>query len=1026
MGFSLSYSPEQLILQAKPEQVGLIGRIFGKQRTANLDAMISSDRDLLLALADLRALADENAQQLDIAYDHIQMSHRLAASLDSNTAEILGLPQTVDLTLKTDAEGVVGAEGFRLRYEWSRNGVQQFPTRVGSILETASGTRRIPLWMMEALDIADGFRASGDDAADWAALARFRQALDPGTNAHERTSAARLSLTDFLSKLEVRIADSFSISPTAGGDDFEVVAFDSHKLDGFAEARVGEAAGELIGDSLRTFQRRVRERGALNAYRLAPGSYMVVDPKARPALDVMTSMQKAPVAERVHFMSNPRARITAAVEASLRAKGGLEGLRADAEEQAVEAAATPVFVETREFSERVTGVRVFAKLLDLAQAGGTTWLPETFAKELAQKLGEMSRPELEALRSDVQNAMAADKPTVDVEGLALPAVPAAIEVIDAHIEKSDPPFSEDVAPQGQAGPLVLDTVNNFDELRWEAKLRSRTASHPPVLPAHVVTPLKQHQKASFDWQISAWKSGLPGILNADEPGLGKTLQTIAFLTWLQSRDGRRDETRTGPVLIVAPTSLLENWEQEVFLHTTEPRLGHLVRLYGSATAVRKLPDATGKDIDTGETKLDFGFLHEAIEEGRAHRFWLLTTYTTLTNYQHSLGQIPFAAVVFDEIQALKNPDSLRAHAARSLNADFRIGLTGTPIENSVVDLWSIMDQLAPGCLDSLKAFRERYGEPDETSMAELHARVFNPTDKRPALALRRTKDAVANDLPPKKRLLHPRAMPEAQARVYEDARLKLAQGGRGGALKMLHHIRTVSVHPNLGDRRSNADFIAGSARLGAAFSVLREIAGRRECALVFIEHRQMQYRFIELARAEFGLKRIDLINGDTPIPQRQAIVNRFQENLGKEEFDVLVLGPKAAGTGLTLTAATHVVHLSRWWNPAVEEQCNDRIHRIGQRKPVTIHIPMSVHTGYREHSFDCLLHSLMQRKRKLASSALWPMGDTESDVGELQKMLASDTVERGGDAVAASISAMFARDGQSAPVVQSDGSVPFL
>jgi superfamily II DNA/RNA helicase len=243
---------------------------------------------------------------------------------------------------------------------------------------------------------------------------------------------------------------------------------------------------------------------------------------------------------------------------------------------------------------------------------------------------------------------------------------------------------------------------------------------------------------------------------------------------------------------------------------------------------------------------------------------------------------------------------------------------------------------------------------------------------------------------------------------------------------MLHHIRSVSVHPSLQDQGSAEGFIEASARLSGTFSILREIAIKGERALVFIEHKKMQYRFIELAKAEFGLSRIDLINGETPISQRQAIVNRFQRHLHEDGgFDVLVLGPKAAGTGLTLTAATHVIHLSRWWNPAVEEQCNDRIHRLGQTRDVSIHVPMAIHGGYRENSFDCLLHSLMQRKRKLASAALWPMGDTESDVSELQKMLSGDGGSTTGDPVVVAITEMFRRDDQPNPTRDPDGSVPF-
>jgi hypothetical protein len=309
-------------------------------------------------------------------------------------------------------------------------------------------------------------------------------------------------------------------------------------------------------------------------------------------------------------------------------------------------------------------------------------------------------------------------------------------------------------------------------------------------------------------------------------------------------------------------------------------------------------------------------------------------------------------------------------------------------------------------------------------MNELHARVFKSTGEHPALAIRRIKNLVASDLPKKTRRLHPRLMPEGQVNAYDDARLKLAQGGLGAALKALHHIRAVSVHPGLHVQASARDFIGASARLAATFDVLAAIARKRERVLVFIEHREMQYRFIELARAEFGLGRIDLINGDTPIRQRQAIVNRFQRHLEQDQgFDILVLGPKAAGVGLTLTAATHVIHLSRWWNPAVEEQCNDRVHRLGQTRPISIHLPMAIHPGYRENTFDCLLQSLMQRKRKLAESALWPAGDSETDVAELRQILRGEKSDDVQNAVRSAIERLFLRDEMPPPVEESDGSI---
>lgn len=1033
MNFDFVSTPEAVTLTLRPDQSGLLGRILGKASPRDLENLPPQERDLLLAIGDLRALADEMPGSLKISGGEIAMSHRLAASLDGQTAQTLGLPPLVDLTLKTDVEGMIGGSNFRLRYEWQHHGKRQLVERQGSILNPRGKARRLPLWLMDAIEVADGFESGQDDAGHWEALAKFRQALDPGVMVTDANAAARVSMTDFLAGLEVRLADRFSIAPTEAGDDFEVVPFSGQTIReaGFAEdaAGVPETAGELSGEALRTFQKRVRERGALPAFRLAPGSFLVIDRAATSVLETMARVQKEPASDRAAFIRNPRARITQAVEEDLRKTGRLEGLSREAEEEAIEAAAGPTFVETQEFSERVVGIKVFEKAAQEIAAGSTTWLPENFAQKLAGHLAEMADSDLVSLRERVASAMESGEPSVPVGDVALPARQEALNLIDQtrSARAAQQGLDEqggDASETGQSGPFVLDTLENTDELRWQAKLRPRRAAIADELPATIQTPLKDHQVESFDWQVNAWKSGLPGILNADEQGLGKTLQTIAFLAWLKDHMAKASDGARGPVLVVAPTSLLQNWEQEVERHLRKPGLGHLVRLYGGSTQARKQSGASGRDTDNGEAKLDLEFLKEAVAEGRAHRFWVLTTYTTLCNYQHSLQRIRFSAVVFDEIQTLKNHASLRAKSGRSVNADFRIGLTGTPIENHVVDLWAIMDILGGDMLGTLEAFRQRYAATDRETMADLHARVFKRVGALPPLGLRRLKQDVARDLQPKQRRIHPRLMPPPQEARYEDAKLKLAGGGLGAALKALHHIRSVSVHPALQATSDDVGFINASARLQATFDILRDIEKRRERALVFIEHRQMQYRFIELARAEFGLQRIDLINGDTPIPQRQAIVNRFQRHLDSDGgFDLLVLGPKAAGTGLTLTAATHVIHLSRWWNPAVEEQCNDRTHRIGQTRRVTVHVPMAIHGGYREHSFDCLLQSLMQRKRNLAQAALWPMGDTSDDAGELQRILLSGQRKTGGEPVYSAITAMFERDRFAPPVFASDGSI---
>lgn len=1002
---------------------GLLSRLMGKKGTRSFTELTAEDRDLLLAIGDLRAWEDSHPGDVMIATDHIRLSHDAAASLSGPAAESLGLPRTVDLMLKTDVTGVLGRPDFKLHYEWSRHGHRETPVRIGAILKTAEGTRRLPLWMKRALDLADSFDASQPVEQHWRALSEFRRAIEPDSSIDaempENRKMAGLSMTAFLRGLEVRVADRFSISPDASLGQFEVLPYSAERLEneGITED-ISEANAELTGEALAVFQYRLHALGARPAYQLGNNSYLVIDQGAAPVLEEMARVQKAPREERCAFIRNPRTFITEAVNRHLNESGALEGLDDAQQAEMVEAIAGPALIESREYSERVTGVIVYERSKDANESSGTTWLPEALAQNLVEAIQAMPETELLALRDHMARTLDSGGDTpVEIAGEKVPVTPARLAAIEGEIERrktlATPSDADQDGQSETSGPIILDTLDNYDELSWEAQLAPRTPAVPATLPRAISTPLHQHQLDSLDWAIRAWRSGLPGILNADEQGLGKTLQTIAFLAWLKEHMKQPAAKNRGPILIVAPTSLLRNWEQEVETHVEGRGFGTLIRLYGSSLGLQKRRDARGTETQSGLPRLDLDWLEEAFEDERAHRYWFLTTYTTLANYQHSLGKIPFSAMVMDEIQNIKNRTTLASKAAEAMNADFRIGLTGTPIENAAIDLWTIMDRIAPGCLGSGSEFRDCYAVPNDKNMAQLYARVFKPRGTLPPLGLRRLKDDVARDLPAKRRFLHPRLMPQVQADAYDLAQLKLANGGPGAALKMLHHIRSVSVHPGDTGASPPDEFIAKSARLEAVMDILGRIKVANERVLVFIEHRDMQFRFAEIVRHVFGLERIDVINGDTPIPRRQEIVNRFQRHLKTDGgFDMLILGPKAAGTGLTLTAATHVIHLSRWWNPAVEEQCNDRVHRIGQTRPVSVHIPMALHPELGVQSFDCLLQSLMQRKRKLAEQALWPMGDNTSDVSRLTEAVATPT--RGSHTVVAdSMAELFRRDGLS-------------
>ena len=216
----------------------------------------------------------------------------------------------------------------------------------------------------------------------------------------------------------------------------------------------------------------------------------------------------------------------------------------------------------------------------------------------------------------------------------------ALQLIADQLEGSaeEPPRAEEADQVEPAtGPVVLRTRDNLSDLDWLPDRRPRASKASDAVPDSVTTSLKDHQVACFEWAVSAWKAGLPGVLIADEQGLGKTLQTLAFLAWLRSTMAEPASMSSKPTLIVAPTSLLENWEAEVRRHMAAEGLGRLTRIYGTHIADFKQTGAGGLETNDGVARLSLPHLQDDLAAGNGHRHWVLTTYTTLTNYQHSLG-----------------------------------------------------------------------------------------------------------------------------------------------------------------------------------------------------------------------------------------------------------------------------------------------------------------------------------------------------------------------------------------------------
>jgi SNF2 family DNA or RNA helicase len=339
--------------------------------------------------------------------------------------------------------------------------------------------------------------------------------------------------------------------------------------------------------------------------------------------------------------------------------------------------------------------------------------------------------------------------------------------------------------------------DNFQTVEYSQTLpdaTDQTVKQAPVnLPPRIKTSLKPHQIDGLNWLARCVQIGRPGALLADDMGLGKTLQAIAFMAWLreETEAGRRPKA---PFLIVAPTGLLGTWRAEIERHVHAPFLGEMVPAFGgNLKSLREEDSLSQRDIDSGRAALDNEVWRDA--------GLVLTTYETLRDYHFSFARTRFSLVVFDEIQKLKNPASQVTRAAETMNAAFTLGMTGTPVENRLHDLWSIMDVVAPGFLGASRDFDRRYPSNDRAALAELKAKLMDGDPDCPAYMVRRLKADALEGMPEKTVHAMEVVMPPVQANVYRDVVTKAAAAaaggtlGKGGMLSVLAAMRGISLHP---------------------------------------------------------------------------------------------------------------------------------------------------------------------------------------------------------------------------------------
>ena len=442
--------------------------------------------------------------------------------------------------------------------------------------------------------------------------------------------------------------------------------------------------------------------------------------------------------------------------------------------------------------------------------------------------------------------------------------------------------------------------------------------------------LRPYQQEGVKWLSLLAQLGLGACL-ADDMGLGKTLQILALLT----------QPQPAPSLLVVPASLLGNWKREAERFTTL-RLAFAHPSASSAQAIAKLEDVDLKDIDL-----------------------VVTTYSMLVR-QPFLTRFDWNLLILDEAQAIKNPATKQTRAVKRLKARSRVALTGTPIENRLSDLWSLFDFINPGLLGSLSRFKET------CQSFEKGSRRFEPLKKliSPYILRRmKTDPKVITDLPEKIETLDFCQLTKEQVCLYQTVVQDLQktlktvdpQNRRGVVLQTLVHLKQICNHPSqfLHDGEYNPNH---SGKLIRLTQICEELAARQEKVLVFTQFSEIIAPLADCLKDVYGTTGLTL-HGKTPIKQRVEAVKTFQN--GTTPFFILSL--KAGGTGLTLTAASHVIHFDRWWNPAVENQATDRAFRIGQKKNVQVHKFMT--QGTIEEKIDKMIGSKQKLSQELLSAS---------------------------------------------------------
>ncbi|MEO1625215.1 MAG: DEAD/DEAH box helicase [Bacteroidota bacterium] len=471
-------------------------------------------------------------------------------------------------------------------------------------------------------------------------------------------------------------------------------------------------------------------------------------------------------------------------------------------------------------------------------------------------------------------------------------------------------------------------------------------------PSSLLAQLRPYQQNGFEWLYKNARLGVGSII-ADDMGLGKTLQVISLL--LQLREEGAFQKDKG--LIIVPTTLLTNWRQEI---------------------QRFAPELSTHTYHGPKRSLD----------GLADADLLLTTYGVVRSDQAKLKKRKWLTVVIDEAQAIKNPATAQAKSIKAIAAPIKIAMSGTPVENSLSEYWSIFDFSLQGYLGSLSSFKKQFARPIELERDQECLDQFLRITQPFILRRVKTDKSIISDLPDKIEQDQFCFLSKEQASLYQNIveqswqQIESSEGiqRKGLVLKLITSLKQTCNHPRqfLKKGASGPEQSGKSLRL---LELMRDILDQKEKMLIFTQYQEMGRLLVDMIQSEFGI-RPDFLHGGVRRKNRDQMVDQFQQGLSAP---VLILSLKAGGTGLNLTAANHVIHYDLWWNPAVENQATDRVFRIGQTRNVQVHRLICSGT------FEEKINALLQRKKELADLTVstgekW-IGDLgDQELGNLLKL----------------------------------------